>query len=270
MSRAGAVPHSRFGAARQWALWAAAGLALLVLMLPIALIVLLSFSSARYLRFPPPGYSLVWYRQFFNDPQWMSSLWLSLRVSLMCTALSLLLGVLASIALVREKFAGKAAVYVLILAPLIVPGIIIAIAIYFLFARLHMIGSPVAMALGQAVLTMPLVIVIVSATLQGFDERLEQAAIVLGATPLKAFLYVTLPIIAPGVVSGALFSFLASFDELLIPLLLADPTTMTLPVRIWTNVIMTIDPTITAVSSVLIGIAVAVLGTAGLLRRARP
>ncbi|MFI4988212.1 MAG: ABC transporter permease [Alphaproteobacteria bacterium] len=262
--------YALLSAARGSALWLAAGAALLFLLLPIGLILLLSFSAARYFEFPPPAYSLVWYRQFFGDPQWMTSLWLSLRVSLMCTALSLFLGVLAAIALVREKFPGKTAVYALILAPLIVPGIIIAIAVYFLFARLHMIGSPVAMALGQAVLTLPLVVVIVSATLQGFDQRLEQAAIVLGATPTRAFLQVTLPIIAPGIVSGALFAFLASFDELLVPLLLADPTTMTLPVRIWTSVIMQIDPTITAVSSVLIAVAVAVLAGAALARTSRP
>ncbi len=270
MTTAAAAAHDLLRAARGAALWLAAGAALFFLLMPIALILLLSFSASRYLQFPPPAYSLVWYRQFFGDPQWMTSLWLSLRVSGMCTALALLLGVLASVALVREKFPAKAAVYAVILAPLIVPGIIIAIAVYFLFARLHMIGSPFAMALGQAVITLPLVVVIVSATLQGFDERLEQAALALGATPARAFLQVTLPIIAPGIVSAALFAFLASFDELLIPLFLADPTTMTLPVRIWTNVIMTIDPTITAVSSVLIAGAVAVLGASSLLRRGHP
>jgi putative spermidine/putrescine transport system permease protein len=131
-----------------------------------------------------------------------------------------------------------------------------------------MIGSPVAMALGQTVLTLPLVVIIVSATLQGFDQRLEQAAIILGASPIRAFFHVTLPIISPAVISSALFAFLASFDELLVPLLLADPTTMTLPVRIWASVIMQIDPTITAVSSVLIAVAIAVLLSAGMLRRA--
>ena len=186
----------------------------------------------------------------------------------MCTGLSLVLGVLAAIVLVRDNFPGKTAVYVIILSPLIVPGIITAIAVFFLFSRLHMIGSPVAMALGQTVLTLPLVVIIVSATLQGFDQRLEQAAIILGASPIRAFFHVTLPIISPGVISSALFAFLASFDELLVPLLLADPTTMTLPVRLWQSVIMQIDPTITAVSSVLIAVAIAVLLSAGMLRRA--
>jgi putative spermidine/putrescine transport system permease protein len=253
---------------KRWALWCATALVLLFILIPIVVIVLLSFSSARYLQFPPPGFSLQWYEAFMHDSRWMTSLWLSLRVSLMCTGLSLVLGVLAAIVLVRDNFPGKTAVYVIILSPLIVPGIITAIAVFFLFSRLHMIGSPVAMALGQTVLTLPLVVIIVSATLQGFDQRLEQAAIILGASPIRAFFHVTLPIISPGVISSALFAFLASFDELLVPLLLADPTTMTLPVRLWQSVIMQIDPTITAVSSVLIAVAIAVLLSAGMLRRA--
>jgi len=251
------------------ALWAAILLSLIFLLAPIAIIVALSFSAARYLQFPPPGFSLQWYREFFRNPDWMSSLWLSLRIALGATATALLLGLLAAVALVRERFPAKTAIYVLVLAPMIVPTIITAIAVYFLFARLRMIGSPIAMALGQAVLVLPLVVIIVSATLQGFDRRLEQAAIILGASPLQAFLRVTVPMIAPGIASAALFAFLSSFDELLIPLLLSSPTTMTLPVRIWTSVIMQIDPTITAVSSFLIALAIAVLGAAGLLRRAR-
>jgi putative spermidine/putrescine transport system permease protein len=252
---------------KRWWIGVFSALVVGFLLLPIVIVVLLSFSSARYLQFPPPGFSLQWYRNFFHDPAWMASLWLSIRVSLMCTGLSVLLGLLASIVLVRERFPGKTVSYVLILSPLIVPGIIIAIAVFFLFSRLHMIGSPAAMAIGQAVITLPLVVVIVSATLQGFDQRLEQAAIICGASPARAFFHVTLPIIAPAVVSSALFAFLTSFDELLIPLLLADPTTITLPVRIWTSVIMQIDPTITAVSSLLVAFALVVLAVVGALRR---
>jgi putative spermidine/putrescine transport system permease protein len=256
-------------ALRRGALAALAGFSFLFLLAPIAVIVLLSFSAARYLEFPPPAYSLHWYAEFFRNPEWTSSFWLSLRLSLAATSISVLAGLLAALALVRGRFPGKAAVYVVILSPLILPGIIVAIGTYFLFARLHMIGSPVAMALGQSVLTLPLVIVIVAATLQSFDERLEQAAINLGASPRRAFLYVTLPIIAPGMLSGALFAFLSSFDELLIPLLLSSPTTITLPVRIWLSVTMQIDPTITAVSSFLIAGALVVIGAASIIRRAR-
>lgn len=269
MRRVAGTARVGLGAWRRRALNVVVGLTLIFLMAPIVVVVLLSFSSGRYLQFPPPGVSLHWYARFFDDPDWMTSLWLSLRVSAMCTLLSVVLGVLASIVLVRERFPAKTVAYVLILSPLIVPGIIIAIAVFFLFSRLRMVGSPVAMALGQTVLTLPLVVVIVSATLQGFDQRLEQAAIILGASPARAFFHVTLPIISPGVISGALLAFLVSFDELLVALLLANPTTTTLPVRIWTSVTLQIDPTITAVSTVLIGFAMAVLLTTGFLRRSR-
>jgi putative spermidine/putrescine transport system permease protein len=240
----------------------------LFLLIPIAIIIPLSFSSAQYLQFPPPGFSLQWYQRFFGRPEWMASLWLSVRVAVLSTIFTVVLGVLASIALVRGRFTGKTPAYAMILSPMIVPTIITAIAVYFFFSRLHMVGSPLAMALGHTVVALPLVVIIVSATLQAFDLRLEQAAISLGASPVRAFLAVTLPVVSPGVISGALFAFLTSFDELLIPLFLSGPTSMTLPVRIWTNVTMQIDPTIAAVSSVLIGVALVVLGSVGMLRRA--
>ncbi len=250
-------------------LWLVGGLVLLFLILPITIIIPISFSSAQYLRFPPPGFSLQWYERFFGRPEWMASLWLSVQVATLATAITVVVGVLASLALVRGRFPGKAAVYGIILSPMIVPTIITAIAIYFFFARFRMIGSPIAMALGHTVVALPLVVIIVSATLQGFDRRLEQAAISLGASPLQAFWRVTLPLIAPGVVSAALFSFLTSFDELLIPLLLAGARTYTLQVRIWNSVTMQIEPTIAAVSSFLIGVALITLVASTLLQRAR-
>jgi putative spermidine/putrescine transport system permease protein len=245
------------------------GCVLMFLIIPIAIIIPLSFGSAQYLQFPPPGFSLQWYHRFFGRPEWMASLWLSVRVAVMSTVMTVALGLGASIALVRGRFPGKTVVYAIILSPMIVPTIITAIAVYFFFARLHMIGSPLAMALGHTVVALPLVVIIVSATLQGLDPRLEQAAASLGASPARAFLAVTLPLVSPGIVSGALFAFLTSFDELLIPLFLSGPTTMTLPVRIWTDVIMQIDPIITAVSSFLIGVALLILGLAAVSRGRR-
>lgn len=197
----------------------------------------------------------------------MTSLFLSLKIATLSTAVSVVAGVMASLALVRVPFAGKSVVYAIVLAAIILPSIIIALALFFLFAQLHMIGSRVAIALGHAVVSLPPVVVVVSATLQSFDQRLEQAAIILGAHPLKAFWRVTLPIISPGVISAALFAFLISFDELLISLFLASPRSITLPVRIFENTIYQIDPTITAVSSFLIGAALFVLLVVDLLRR---
>lgn len=251
------------------ALYAISGAVLIFLVVPIVIIIPLSFSSAQYLTFPPPGLSLQWYERFLGRPEWIASLWLSLRVAVMSTALTLVLGVLASLALVRGRFRGKTAIYGIILSPMIIPTIISAIAIFFFFAKLHMVGSAVAMALGHTVVALPLVVIIVSASLQGFDQRLEQAAISLGASPFTAFRRITLPIIAPAVISGGLFAFLTSFDELLIPLFLSGPTAQTLPVRIWNSVILSVEPTIAAVSAFLFAVELVVLLSAALLQRAR-
>lgn len=249
------------------ALGAVVGLVLMFLIVPITIILPISFSSAQYLTFPPPGLSLQWYQRFLGRPEWMASLWLSLRVAGMSTVFSVVLGVLASLGLVRGRFRGKAVIYGVILSPMIIPSVITALAAFFFFARLNMIGSPLAMALGHTVVSLPVVVIIVSATLQGFDQRLEQAAVILGAGPWQAFRRVTLPIISPGVISAGVFAFLLSFDELVISLFLADPVSITLPVRIWNSTILQIEPTIAAVSSFLIGVAVISLGVVNLLRR---
>lgn len=251
-------------------LYGCACLVLLFLMLPILIIVPISFSADQYLRFPPSGFSLEWYRRFFQRPEWMASLRLSFEIALMSTAMTLALGVPGSIALVRGRFPGKSLIYGLLLSPMIVPTIVSGVAIYFFFAKLNLVGSPFAMALGHTVLSLPLMIIIVTATLQGFDERLEQAAYSLGAGPLQTFRFITLPLIAPGVISGTLFSFLSSFDELIIPLLLAGTTSFTLPVRIWNSVFMQVEPTIAAVSTVLIALAVVILIISHLVQRLRP
>lgn len=247
------------GGARTALLYGATWCVLLFLILPILVIVPISFSADQYLRFPPSGFSLEWYRHFFQRPEWMESLWLSVRIAVLSTAMTLALGVPGAIALVRGRFPGKGIVYAILLSPMIVPTIITGVALYLFFAKLGLIGSPVAMALGHTVLALPLMIIILSASLQGFDERLEQAAYSLGAGRLQTLRHVTLPLIAPAVISGALFSFLSSFDELIVPLFLAGTSSFTLPVRIWNSVFMQVEPTIAAVSSFLIAVAVIIL-----------
>jgi putative spermidine/putrescine transport system permease protein len=244
-----------------------AALDLVFLIVPILFIIPLSLTSAGYLVFPPPGFSLRWYRELLGRPEWMASLLFSAEMSAAATLLTVVLGLSASIAFVRARFPGKTAVYTIVLAPLIVPSVITAIAVYLFLARLNLAGGIAGMALGLTVVTLPLFIIVVSATLQGFDQRLEQAAIGLGADPVVAFLRVTLPLIAPGVISGALFAFLTAFDDLLIPLLLSGTAPLPLSVRIWTNLITQVDPTIAAVSSFLTVVAVLVLSASALLRR---
>jgi putative spermidine/putrescine transport system permease protein len=197
----------------------------------------------------------------------MRSLSLSFQVAVLSTVFSTVLGILTSVAMVRGRFPGKTLIYAFLLSPMIIPVIITAVAIFFFFAKLRMVGSPLAMAFGHTVTSLPIVLITVSATLQGVDKHLEQAAIIMGASPLKAFLRITLPIIAPGVLSGAIFAFLHSFDELLISLFLASAANQTLPVRIWNSVLLQVEPTIAAVSSVLIGFTIVILMVTNVLQR---
>jgi len=244
-----------------------AGLVLFYLILPILVVIPLSFSSASYLSFPPPGFSLHWYRNFFTRADWISSAWLSIWVGLAVTVLATALGTPASVALVRGRFAGKGLVNAFILSPLIVPGIIVAIGIYFFYARLGVVGNPIALVLAHTCLAVPFVVINVSATLYGFDERLEYAAMSLGASPWGAFRQVTLPLIRPGVLAGSLFAFITSFDELIVALFVSGTAAVTLPRRMWEGIRFEIDPTIAAVSTILVAFSGALLLTAELLRR---
>jgi putative spermidine/putrescine transport system permease protein len=190
----------------------------------------------------------------------------STQVAALTMVFATVLGFLASLALVRGRFRGKGAIYAFLLSPMIVPTIITAIGLYFFFVRLKATGSILAMALGHTVLALPVVVIIMAAPLQGFDVRFEQAALSLGASRLTALRRVTLPLIMPGVLSAALFAFLTSFDELLIPLFLAGVEVQTLTVRVWNSLLLEVDPTIAAVSSFLIAVTTAVLGASALLR----
>jgi putative spermidine/putrescine transport system permease protein len=248
-------------------LLAIAGATLLFLAAPVAIIAIVSFSSADYLSFPPPRLSLRWYERFLGVASWRRAIGVSIQVATLTTILATVLGFLASFALVRGRFRGKGAIYAFLLSPMIVPTVITAIGLYFFFARFKVTGSILAMALGHTVLALPVVVIIMAATLQGFDVRLEQAALSLGAGHLVTLRRITLPLIAPGVLSAALFAFLTSFDELLIPLFLSGVEAQTLTVRVWNSLVLEVDPTIAAVSTFLIGVTSAILAASALLRR---
>lgn len=251
------------------ALAAFVGAVLVFLLAPVAIILIVSFSGADYLRFPPPTLSFRWYQRFFGIAAWRRSIGVSAQVAVLTMVFSTALGFLASLALVRGRFRGKGAIYAFLLSPTIVPTIITAIGLYFFFVRIKATGSILAMALGHTVLALPVVVIIIAATLQGFDVRFEQAALSLGASRLTALRRVTLPLIMPGVLSAALFAFLTSFDELLIPLFLAGVEAQTLTVRVWNSLLLEVDPTIAAVSSFLIGVTIAVLGASAVLQGRR-
>lgn len=243
------------------------GLVLCFLVLPIAVVIPLSFSSAEYLSFPPPGFSLRWYAHFFADPEWTDALWLSVWVGLVVMFLSVLLGTPAAFALVRGRIRGARLINGFILTPVIVPGIIVAVGVYFFYARIGLVGSPLGLVLAHTCLAVPFVVINVSATLYGFDERLEHAAMSLGASPWVTFRTITLPLIRPGILAGAVFAFITSFDELLVALFVSGSSAVTLPRRMWQQVRFNIEPTIAAVSTLLIVFTTLLLLSAELLRR---
>jgi putative spermidine/putrescine transport system permease protein len=247
--------------------WVLAGLVLLYLVFPILVVAPLSFSSGTYLSFPPPGFSLRWYQNFFGRPDWLEATWLSLWVGGAAMALATALGVPAAIALVRARFPGKSLVMGFIISPMIAPVIIVAIGVYFFYARLGLVGNPFGLVVAHTCLAVPFVVINVAATLQGFDERIEQAAMNLGATPWGTFWQVTFPIVRPGILSGALFAFISSFDELVVALFVSGSTAVTLPRKMWDSIRFEIDPTIAAVSTILVVLTGALFLTAELLRR---
>lgn len=248
-------------------LWIFVGLVLLYLIFPVFIVAPVSFSSAKYLQFPPPGWSLQWYQNYFERPGWVPATFVSIRVAIITTILATTLGTAASLALVRGRFPGKGAVNSFLVSPLVVPGIIVAIGVYFFYAQVRLVGNPLALALAHTALALPFVVTNVTATLHGFDERLEYAAMNLGANRWQTFRRVTLPIIRPGVFAGALFAFITSFDELIVALFVSGTGAVTLPRKMWDSLRQEIDPTIAAVSTVLVVVSIVVLFTAEMLRQ---
>ncbi|MDP9354213.1 MAG: ABC transporter permease, partial [Chloroflexota bacterium] len=238
----GASPRARVRPARaarrrvsfgQGLLYAVTGLILFYLVFPIFVVIPVSFSSAKYLQFPPPGFSLQWYEKYLTRSDWTGATWLSVQVAAGTALLATLLGTLAALALVRGRFWGRDLINAFVVSPMIIPSIIVAIGIYFFYARIQLIGSPFALVLAHTALAVPFVVVNVSATLVGFDERLEYAAMNLGANRRQTFLKVTLPLIRPGVLTGALFAFVTSFDELIVALFISGTGAVTLPRKMW-------------------------------------
>jgi putative spermidine/putrescine transport system permease protein len=185
----------------------------------------------------------------------------------MTTFFSTVIGTLASIGLTKSKFKGKRLINAIIISPMVVPAIIIAVSFYFLFAKWHLIGTETGLILAHTVMALPFVVVNVTAALKGFDERLEQAAMNLGANRFETFMRITLPLISPGVITGALFAFITSFDEIVIAIFIAGSRAATLPKQMWDGIRMEINPTTAAVSSLLVSISILLLLAVELLRR---
>lgn len=233
-----------------------------LVLLPIVIVLVMSFTESEYIIFPPPGLSLEWYRAVLADPQWMDSLWLSLRIATLATAFSLLLGVPAALALRSGTGVMAAAAQTLFLSPLMVPTIVIGFSLLRVFSMMGVGASAFTVALGQTILAMAYVMRLVLASLAGVDPRLENAAAIHGSSPWRTFWTVTFPLIRHGIIIGALFSFIVSVDDVNIALFLSDVRTSPLSVTLFSYIEQNADPLGAAVSSLLVIIAVVLLAIA--------
>lgn len=229
---------------------------LVFLVLPAFIVIPMSFGSSEYLKFPPVDFSLKWYSEFIKSERWVGSLWLSLQVAVCTTVIATLVGTLASLAMTRGNFPGKALVNTIIISPMIVPVIILAIAIYGLYAKLGMIGTRAGLVSAHTVLALPYVFLIMTSNLHQFDISLELAAMNLGANRIKTFFFVTLPLIFPGMMTSAIFAFITSFDELVVANFISGIRGTTLPKQMFDGIRLEVSPVVASVSSVLIVVSI--------------
>ncbi|GAB2944131.1 MULTISPECIES: ABC transporter permease [Aquaspirillum] len=243
------------------------GLVLLFLIAPILVIVPLSFNAEAFFTYPMPGLSLRWYLDFFGSAEWQRALYNSLFFGIATTLLSMFLGTLAALGLARPEFPWRGPVMALIISPMIVPLIIAAVGMFLFYADWGLVNTRLGMVLAHTALATPFVVITVTATLTGFDARLLRAAASLGANPVTTFRRVTLPMILPGMVSGGIFAFVTSFDEVVVALFLAGSEQRTLPRQMWSGIREQLSPTILAAATLLVLFSIAMLVTVEMLRR---
>ncbi|ARE41727.1 Polyamine ABC transporter, permease protein [Rhodovulum sp. P5] len=250
------------------------GLIFFFLIAPIMVIIPLSFNAEDFftftpemLAFDPDGYSLKHYRDFFTNPDWQQALWNSVKIAPAATVLSVSLGTLAAVGLSQDHVPFRRSIMAILISPMIVPLIISAAGMYFFYSRIGLQGTYVGVVLAHAALGIPFVIITVTATLVGFDRSLTRAAANLGADPVTTFFKVQMPLILPGVISGGLFAFITSFDEVVVVLFVGSANQQTLPWQMFTGLREQISPTILAVATILVTISILLLSAVEILRR---
>lgn len=249
-------------------------LVFLFLVGPLLVIVPLSFNAQPYftftqemLSFDPDGYSLRWYRDFFTSGVWLNAIKNSFIIGIASTILATILGTVAALGLSSRHMPARGVIMALLISPMIVPLIISAAAMFFFFSRVNLAQTYLGVILAHTALGIPFVVITVTATLSGFDTTLIRAAHSLGASPTRTFFKVVLPLVTPGVVSGALFAFITSFDEVVVVLFIAGPEQRTMPIQMWSGIREQISPTILAVATLLVLLSMLMLTTLELLRR---
>jgi len=241
---------------------------------PILVVIPLSFNAEPYfsfteamLTFEPEGYSTRWYDDFFASDSWLSAFKNSIIVAIFSTIAATVLGTVAALGLSSPHMPFRGPIMALLISPMMVPLIISAAAMFFFFSKLHLTQTYIGVILAHTALGIPFVVITVTATLSGFDNTLTRAAASLGASPTHSFFKVTLPLVTPGVISGALFAFMTSFDEVVVVLFVAGPQQRTIPIQMWSGIREQISPTILAVATLLVLFSLVLLTTVEMLRR---
>jgi ABC-type spermidine/putrescine transport system permease subunit I len=248
-------------------LWVVALAVIVYLAAPSFFVVPVSFSENQFIEWPVKGFTLHWYDMFLSSNVYVGAMIRSFVVGIFAATLSMLIGVPAAFVLARQRLLGRTAALAFILSPLIVPRIIIAIAIFYLYAKIGLVGTSLGLVLGHTVLCVPFVVVTVMAVLKNYDERLDHAAWTLGASKARTLRYITFPLIRPGLIAAFLFAFVTSFDELTIALFVSGGTATTLPKQMWTDALLKVSPTVLAVSTVVLILITAVILLAEYARR---
>lgn len=253
--------------------WFAIGV-LVFLLAPLLVVIPLSFNAEPYFSFTekmltlqPDGFSLRWYRDIVENPQWLEAMKNSLIIALASTALATVLGTLAAMGLARSNMPFRDFFMALLISPLIVPIVIAAAGMYFFYSSVGLAQTTLGIIFAHTALGVPFVVITMTATLSGFDQSLIKASSSLGADPFTTFFRVTLPLVAPGMISGALFAFAASFDEVVTVLFLGGPEQRTIPRQMWSGIREQISPTILAVATLLILFSSLLLLAVEMLRR---
>lgn len=249
------------------ALWAFAILVFVIQMAPLAVLMPLSFTSGTLLNFPIPSFSLRWYEEFFGSAQWLGALRNTFIVGILASSLATLLGILGAIGVLRLPPRWQPLLMAVLISPMVIPLVVVALAMFLHLARWGLAASFTGLIIAHTVICMPLVLIPIVSTLQGFDTALFRAAVSLGASPLRAFHRVVLPLILPGVLAGWLFAFATSIDEIVVTLFVGGPEQITLPRQIYSGLRERISPTVAAVATLSTLLAIAMLVVVELLRR---
>lgn len=229
-----------------------AGAFAVFMLAPLVVVIGVAFTPQGFLEFPPSGLSLRWFRAILDNPDFITAAWISLQLGVASATLATLLAVPAALAIGRRQFAGRDALQALFLSPLMVPTVVLGIAFLRFLSLLNLNGTFLGLTLSHAIIITPFVLRLVLASVVGLDRSIEKAAVSLGASDWTVFRRVILPAIMPGVIGGWVLAFITSFDELTVTVFIVNPSTTTLPVRLFSHITQTTDPLVASISAVAI------------------